>query len=234
MATAAPVRPLSSIIHATVHHSAAYPGAKDRFELSARVKAYDKLHGSKSYALTTKAEFGLPHISYHFAIAKDGSIIQLQDIKYVRNHCTDSWRGTSFTTGDSSNWRGIAILLDGHFDKESPTPQQLNSCAGLIKKLNAELGKKLIIEGHRERSGPKFLTSCPGATMGLSTDFRGGLKTIINKVYNQSPMILLITGVIALIASFFFIKPPNPDEIGPIEPEPNPNEPPNDVDNDPQ
>ena len=204
MAQLAPIRLLKQIKYAIVHHSAVNPGAKNKQEAINRAFKYDALHGSKSYALETNGKFGFKYASYHYIIARDGSITQLQDIKFIRNHCSDNWRGEQ-----SANKYGVAILLDGHFDIERPSDAQINSAASLIKKLNQTTGNKLIIRGHNEQSAPYFPTGCPGKYMGASTNPSSKLSLIINKVNNISIVALIIIAIGILLLFFkdlFIIK----------------------------
>jgi hypothetical protein len=61
------------------------------------------------------------------------------------------------------NTPNIGICLVGHLSRHPATPQQMTSLKGLIAHLNKELGKDLIVKGHRDFNP----TECPGKTMKL-------------------------------------------------------------------
>jgi len=194
MATAAPTRDLKSIKYVTIHHSAVAPGSNNLEELKVRAVSHDRHHGNKDYALATKGEKGFKYISYHYMIARDGSILQVQDIKYQRYHATDTFRGTK-----SHNTYGIAILLEGNFDVEETSPAQLNAAVNLIKYLQRQLNTRLEIKGHSEQAHPANPTSCPGKNMGTTADRLSKLSQIVYAV--KVPQIDFITIIRQIIAA---------------------------------
>lgn len=159
----APTRSKSSIKFATIHHSADTPAAKNLPELIKKASKYDAYHATKSFAIYTDGRFGYRFISYHWLIAKNGAVLQVQDPKFVRYHASDNVRGAM-----SHNRYGIAILLEGNFQVETPTDPQLKAAAKIINDWQRKNHTKLTVKGHRETAIPVLATLCPGANMGLS------------------------------------------------------------------
>ncbi len=174
MAKKAPERVLRDIKFATIHHSSVMPGAANATEAKRRASSYDSYHGSKSYAIETKDEYGFKYISYHYLIARNGYVLKTQHPKYVRYHATDNARGA-----ESHNLWGIAILLDGNFEVETPSSAQLEAAARIIADFNKKNRVRLIVKGHKETSING--TDCPGETMGLSTQSTSKLSRIIRR-----------------------------------------------------
>jgi hypothetical protein len=172
MANKAPVRDVKKIKFATIHHASVMPGAADKTMAVKRAKSYDAYHGSKSYAIETNGEYGFKYISYHFLIARNGYVLKTQHPKYVRYHATDNFRGA-----ESHNLWGIAILLDGNFEVETPSAAQIEAAARVIANFNRQHRVRLQIKGHRETSLTG--TDCPGKNMGLSTQTGSRLRRII-------------------------------------------------------
>lgn len=180
----AETRELSDIKFVTIHHSEE-PRSSDICELSEHAKYYDSLHSLRDYdrdglandAIPTDGELGFRWILYHYLISDDGAVLPVQDPKYVRFHATDNCRGEQ-----SHNRKGIAICLDGNFDKEEPTEAQLGSAAQIIRDWQFEHQVVLQISGHAEQaqfcSAPPH-TTCPGLNMGSSSDGDSNLSRII-------------------------------------------------------
>jgi len=152
-------RSLSSIDRGTVHHSV-YKSAKNKTELKSHATLYDGWHKTKhiakNWSTKTGGEFGWTHISYDFLIALDGSWIQTQDLKYILMHSGD-WGSTD----TMQNKKGIAICVDGNFDKEKPNDLQLGAIVEILLYVKDKYGVKInpdLIVGHRDISA----TSCPG------------------------------------------------------------------------
>lgn len=170
-------RDLSEIKFATIHHSEV-SGTEDYCALVERAWAIEKHHSTKDSARYTEGEYTFRRILYHFLISKDGSILPVQDPKYVRLHASDSC-----SNNESHNLYGIAICLDGNFDVEIPKEAQFYSAAQIIRDWQQAHNVKLSIQGHNERidqsncgEPPK---SCPGINMGFSSDEDSKLSHII-------------------------------------------------------
>lgn len=177
MASLAPTRKLTDIKFATIHHAGVEPGARNLKELKVHAKSYDTFHATKPDVIFTKGEFGFKFISYHFLIARDGSVLQVQDIKYMRYHATDNTRGA-----ESHNRWGIAILIDGNFDIETVTDAQKKAAAQVIRDMQKKCKHKFVIKGHRETAIPSLPTNCPGKNMGYSYQKASALGQIIKLV----------------------------------------------------
>jgi len=168
-----------NILGVCVHHSAVSPGAKNITELKARAKSYNDYHSKKSWAETikTKGEFGYPYIEYHYMIAKDGSLLQVQDEKYVLYHAGDNFRGNL-----SFNLHGIAVVLDGNYETEKPTEAMMETLVKLIRDIQKRYKIDARVRGHKETSQPP--TACPGKNIGTSGS--GWLKSVISNVNDKN------------------------------------------------
>jgi len=67
---------------------------------------------------------------------------------------------------DYLNNISIGICLVGDFNRDQPTPQQLDACEELIRYLRARCGKidahYAVVKPHREFNPPQWPTDCPG------------------------------------------------------------------------
>jgi hypothetical protein len=162
-----------------VHHSAVKPAAKNLTELKARAKSYNTSHSKKSWAETikTKGEFGYPYIEYHYMIAYDGSLLQVQNEQYVLYHAGDSFRGTK-----SFNLHGIAVMLDGNYEDEKPNDKQMLTLVKLIRDVERRYKINALVRGHKETSANP--TACPGKNIGTSAS--GWLKQVIANVNDKN------------------------------------------------
>jgi len=154
------------------HHSAVAPGADNLSDLRKRLASYEITHAKKSWAEETKTrgEYGYSYLAYHIAVAKDGHEIRTQDDKYVLYHAGDNARGK-----DSFNLHGIAVLLDGNYETEIPTPHQKEALARIIARFERKYKVNVIVRGHKQTS--LTATACPGVNIG--THDKGFLKEAI-------------------------------------------------------
>ena len=155
-----------------VHHSAVAPGADNLSDLRKRLASYEITHSKKSWAKETKTggEYGYYYLAYHIAVAKDGHEIRTQDDKYILYHAGDNARGK-----DSFNLHGIAVLLDGNYETEIPTPHQKEALARIIARFERKYKVNVIVRGHKQTSLTP--TACPGVNIG--THENGFLKEAI-------------------------------------------------------
>jgi N-acetyl-anhydromuramyl-L-alanine amidase AmpD len=160
-----------------VHHSV-YTPAKNLTELKAHAKLYNTWHSRKDWAETikTKGEFGYPYIEYHYLMATDGSLLQVQDEKYVLYHAGDNFRGDL-----SFNLHGIAVCLDGNYENDKPNDKQMLTLVKLIRDIEKRYDIDARIRGHKETSSSP--TACPGGNIGTSKS--GWLKQVITNVNNK-------------------------------------------------
>lgn len=177
------------MIGVCIHHSAVRPGAENKSELKKRASSYNTTHSKKSWAeeTKTKGEFGYPYIEYHYMIAKDGYLLQVQDEKYVLYHAGDVFRGAS-----SFNLHGIAIMLDGNYEEETPTDAQMLTLVKLIRDIQTRYKIDALVRGHKETS--QTATSCPGKNIGISSS--GWLKKVIKNVNDKNyPPVVVVPPV---------------------------------------
>lgn len=159
----AQTRSYSQIKFAAIHHSAVKGVPANETELRRRLAAHETYHKTKGYP-TSRGELGFTYILYHYAVAGNGAIVNMQDPKYAFWHATDLYKGA-----DSANAWGIAILLEGNFEQEKPTQAQLEGAARIVREWNARYSTKLTIRGHKECAAPLYGTSCPGRNCNVDT-----------------------------------------------------------------
>lgn len=159
-----------------IHHSAVNPPAMNMTELKARATAHNNYHKTKSegWNNTTPGELGYKWIRYHYMIAQDGSVLQVQDEKYVLYHSSDG------ATGQFNYW-GIAIMLEGNYETAQPTDAMMKSLVLLIRDIEKRYNIDPMVRGHKEISAT---TSCPGVNIGTSKS--GWLKNVIINVNDKS------------------------------------------------
>lgn len=168
-------RTIPQVRFATIHHSGSAGIPVNMEQLKRRLATWNERHRKRSYP-STKGEFGYKYLLYSFAVAGDGQWVQTQHLKYKMYHATDWYKGA-----ESANQWGFGILLEGNFEVEQPTNQQLEAAAQIIYKFNTENNTRLIVKGHGEFSAPRHATLCPGKFMGLSTDLASKLSWIIRR-----------------------------------------------------
>lgn len=90
-----------------------------------------------------------PGISYHYVIDKLGRIYKCNPLTAVAYHVGDS------------NVESIGVCLVGDFNKERPTPAQLQALRFLLREIQAGFGNRLKVKRHQDYPGysSKF---CPG------------------------------------------------------------------------
>ena len=91
---------------------------------------------------------GWAGIGYHFYIRKDGTIYKGRDEKYAGAHCVDY------------NSISLGICLEGNFEIEQPTDNQLKSLSELLQHLKQKYGNVQVV-GHRDLNA----TACPGKNL---------------------------------------------------------------------
>lgn len=175
-------------IGVAVHHSV-YKPANNLDELKAQAKLFDGWHKSKSWAETIKTggEYGYQYVEYHYLMATDGSILQVQDEKYVLYHAGDNFRGV-----DSFNLHGIAICLTGNYETDVPTEAQMKALVLFIRDVQKRYKIDARVRGHKETS--QSATACPGKNLGTSKS--GWLKQVITNVNDKNyPPVVVVPPV---------------------------------------
>lgn len=144
-----------------LHHSASSPGAKDLQVLGEKLWGFERYHAGKSWAKTTQTpgEHGFEFLAYHRVIARNGFEITTQADKYVMYHAGDNFRGA-----DSFNLHGIGVMIDGNYENEDYTPEQLEGFSRLIARFEKKYKVNVIVRGHKQTA--KEPTACPGKNLG--------------------------------------------------------------------
>lgn len=91
---------------------------------------------------------GWAGIGYHFYIRKDGTIYRGRPEEYIGAHC------------ENYNSVSLGICLEGNFEIEQPTDNQLKSLSELLQHLKQKYGNVQIV-GHRDLNA----TACPGKNL---------------------------------------------------------------------
>lgn len=157
-----------------LHHAAVNGIPADLAALKKRLAGYEITHSKKTWAQTIKTggEYGYFYIEYHIAIAGNGHELRLQDDKYVLYHAGDNARGD-----ESFNLHGVALLIDGNYETETYTPEQLEGAARYIARFEKKYKVDVIVRGHKETS--ISATACPGKNLGTSQ--AGFIKQAIDR-----------------------------------------------------
>jgi len=101
---------------------------------------------------------GAPHICYHFAISKDGTVHQCNELTDITWHCK------------GKNTIALGILVCGYFNgpgvkqADEPSIEQLNSLKELLNTLKKQLPTVKKFIGHCE-ADPVNKAACPGDTV---------------------------------------------------------------------
>lgn len=132
------LRKISDITHISVHHSASPMGKFTIYDFA-------KWH------IDPKGRLKAPAICYHFGIESDGTIYQVNTLDQIAWHTINA------------NAFSIGIELNGNFEVEQPTKEQLSSLKWLINYLKEILNKDLVVKGHKEYKGNA--TACCGKNL---------------------------------------------------------------------
>jgi N-acetylmuramoyl-L-alanine amidase len=129
-------RMLNSIRQIVVHHSATTSGTPE---------AFARYHVQQKW----------PGISYHYVIARDGTVYKCQKATTISYHAS------------GANGSSIGVCLVGHFDEQLPTQAQTDSLIDLLADLVKAYRIKIDgVIGHREVPGTK--KSCPGNNIDMA------------------------------------------------------------------
>jgi hypothetical protein len=125
-----------------LHHSAANTGS-DAFAAARQIQAYH-MDGR-----------GYCDAGYHFAIARDGRVLELRPLPFRGGH----------TLNNNANNVGVVFLgcFHGTCGNQQPTEQLLASGGGMLVMMNLMYGVQINadrVRGHRDHSGAQ--TACPG------------------------------------------------------------------------
>jgi len=147
----------------TVHHTAVVLG--DNANAPARLRQHQSYHQNTQ---------GWIDIAYHYSVDRNGNIYQLRD----PNLAGDTATGYD-TTGH------FLVVLEGNFDEEQVTEEQLNGAARVFAWAAGQFGvPSSTLEGHRDASPG---TSCPGATL-YEHVTSGDLRSRIDSLLAAGPV----------------------------------------------
>lgn len=133
----------------TIHHTATRQ--KPKQSTAAKLKslqAFSQSTGKLADGRTKKAWADVP---YHYYIAANGDVAEGRNVGFA---------GDTNTEYDPTGH--IGIVVEGNFEKETPTPQQIAALVDLVATLakRHHIGTDRI-GGHRDRAS----TACPGKNL---------------------------------------------------------------------
>lgn len=135
--------------HITIHHTAS--PQKEGISIEKKLQNLQNFSQSKSRLASGESKPAWPDIPYHYYIAIDGQIAEGRDIEYVGDTNTDY-----DPTGHA------LIVLEGNFEKEQPSPKQLESLNELVAWLSANFEIPIAeIKAHNDYAS----TACPGVNL---------------------------------------------------------------------
>jgi N-acetylmuramoyl-L-alanine amidase len=135
--------------HITIHHTAS--PQKGELSLEKKMQSLQNFSQSESRLASGKHKPAWPDIPYHYYIAVDGQIAEGRDLKYVGDTNTDY-----DPTGHA------LIVLEGNFEKEQPSPKQLESLSELVAWLSTNFEIPIAeIKAHNDYAS----TACPGVNL---------------------------------------------------------------------
>ncbi|ACK82823.1 peptidoglycan recognition protein family protein [Methylorubrum extorquens] len=133
-------------VHLTIHHTGVR--AKASINLQAKLTSLQKFSQSSAVLADGRVKSAWADVPYHYYIAVDGLIAEGRMAKYV---------------GDSNtiyNLQGhLSIVLEGNFEHESPTENQVRSLESLLTKLSRTHS---IDSSHIGAHKQYAKTACPG------------------------------------------------------------------------
>jgi hypothetical protein len=147
----------------TIHHTAVVLG--DNANAPARLRQHQHYHQDTQ---------GWIDIAYHYSVDRHGNIYEL------RNPMLAGDTATSYdTTGH------FLVVLEGNFDEEEVSEEQLNGAALVFARAATEFNiPTTTLEGHRDASSD---TSCPGASL-YEHVTSGDLESRIDSLLADGPV----------------------------------------------
>lgn len=148
----------------TVHHSAQL--APDIKGAPGRIRGFQAYHQSK----------GFPDIAYHYVVDRGGNVYEGRDEGTV---------GSTFTNYDPTGH--FLALLDGNFEAQQPTKEQLDGLAKLLAWASQRHGLPVdTLSGHRDHAA----TACPGKYVYASVK-DGSIRRAVQDVLARGPVELV-------------------------------------------
>jgi hypothetical protein len=143
-----------------VHHTGS--AMKPKTTLVAKMRGLQRFSQAKEKLADGRTKPAWPDVPYHFYIAADGKIAEGRSITAV---------GDTNTGYDPSGY--IQVVVEGNFDTEKPTADQLVGLRSLLSwlKKNYEVTPSSI-QGHND----KAQTACPGKN--LTAELKGILSSL--------------------------------------------------------
>ncbi len=133
-----------------VHHTGSTQKLKTT--LQAKMRGLQRFSQAKEKLADGRTKPAWPDVPYHFYIAADGSIAEGRLITAV---------GDTNTAYDPSGY--IQVVVEGNFETETLSEQQVKSLRALLQWLKTEHQiKSTAINAHNE----KAQTACPGKDLG--------------------------------------------------------------------
>ena len=146
----------------TVHHTASPQKAGTSIEK--KMQNLQNFSQSESRLDTGKIKPAWSDIPYHYYIAVDGKIAEARNVNYV---------GDTNTDYDPSGH--ILVVLEGNFENEQPTIEQIKSLEEMISWLSAEWKIPVTeVKAHNDYAS----TACPGKNL---KDLLPKIREKINK-----------------------------------------------------
>jgi N-acetyl-anhydromuramyl-L-alanine amidase AmpD len=139
-----------TLAHITIHHTASPQSS--RRTIVAKMQALQKFSQS-AHRVAARAPLkpAWPDVPYHFYVAVDGQIAEGRSLDYAGDTNTDY-----DPTGHA------LVVLEGNFENEQPSAQQLRSLYELTLWLARERRIAAVeIKGHKEKAA----TLCPGRNL---------------------------------------------------------------------
>lgn len=105
------------------------------------------------YQVGPEPRDAFPAVAYTFLVTADGTIYRCHDIE------TRTWHSGVVVGGVNRNEDHVGV---GWIGNHSPTRAQVRALRQVRQTVEAELGRRLLLEGHRD--APGAATLCPGPT----------------------------------------------------------------------
>jgi hypothetical protein len=138
-----------SLSFITIHHTATKQ--KPNMSLAQKLQNLQKFSQHEGELAGGKKKPAWPDVPYHFYIACSGDIGEGRDINFV---------GDTNTEYDPTGH--ILVTLEGNFEDEEPTPEQMKAAKALVRWLAA----KYHVPSEKIRTHKDYAkTQCPGKNL---------------------------------------------------------------------
>lgn len=135
--------------HITIHHTAS--PRKDALTLERKMRDLQAFSQSESRLDSGKNKAAWPDIPYHYYVAANGQMAEGRDVKFV---------GDTNTDYDPSGH--VLIVLEGNFENEQPSAEQIESLVALVTWISAKFDIPVSeVKGHNDYAS----TACPGTNL---------------------------------------------------------------------